>query len=69
MLEPGRKAHATSEGRHASVGNAITAQSGASRSDHGRGNGPNVTCRLAARYAAELNLDGMSLRAAVAHLA
>jgi F420-dependent oxidoreductase-like protein len=63
MLEPGRTTHATFEGRHASVRDAINlpkpVQSTGMPIMVG-GNGPEVTWRLAARYADELNLDGMS---------
>jgi alkanesulfonate monooxygenase SsuD/methylene tetrahydromethanopterin reductase-like flavin-dependent oxidoreductase (luciferase family) len=58
MLAPG---HATFEGRYASVIDAIHEPTSAG----GRipvligGNGPNVTWRLAARFADELNLDAM----------
>jgi F420-dependent oxidoreductase-like protein len=59
MLGPG---HATYEGKHASVTNAINIP----KPLQSRvpimvgGNGPNVTWRLAAKYADELNLDGMT---------
>lgn len=58
MLAPGR---ATYEGTHAHVIDAVHEPKGA----HGPvpilvgGNGPNVTWRLAARFADELNLDAM----------
>jgi F420-dependent oxidoreductase-like protein len=60
MLGPG---HATYEGRRAHVRDAINVPKPL---QHPRvpimvgGNGPDVTWRLAARYADELNLDGMS---------
>ena len=60
MLDPGR---ATYEGQHASVREAINLPRG---SQEPRipiivgGNGPKVTWRLAARYADELNLDGLT---------
>lgn len=58
MMEPGR---ATFEGEHAHVVGAVHEPKGV----NGKvpimigGNGPNVTWRLAARYAAELNLDAL----------
>ncbi|HET8587154.1 MAG TPA: TIGR03560 family F420-dependent LLM class oxidoreductase [Candidatus Limnocylindria bacterium] len=63
MLEPGRTTRATYEGEHASVSGAINLPKPIQ--ENGMpimvgGNGPNVTWRLAARYADELNLDGMS---------
>ena len=63
MLEPGRTTHATYDGEHHSVRNAINLPKPIQ--DTGMpvmvgGNGPNVTWRLAARYADELNLDGLS---------
>ena len=63
MLEPGRDVHATYSGDHHSVRDARNVpkpiQPGGMPIMVG-GNGPNVTWRLAARYADELNLDGMS---------
>lgn len=63
MLEPGKHIHATYEGRYASVRDARNVpkpiQPGGMPIMVG-GNGPNVTWRLAARYADELNLDGFS---------
>ncbi len=59
MLAPGR---ASAEGRHASVHGAINLPKGLQKPRVPvmvGGNGPNVTWRLAARYADELNLDGM----------
>ena len=63
MLEPGRTTHATYDGAHHSVRDAINLPKPIQ--PRGMpimvgGNGPNVTWRLAARYADELNLDGMS---------
>jgi F420-dependent oxidoreductase-like protein len=63
MLEPGRHIHATFEGRHASVKDAINVPKPINPGGMPimvGGNGPNVTWRLAARYADELNVDGMS---------
>lgn len=60
MLAPGR---ATYEGRHASVRGAINEPRGVQQPRIPimvGGNGPERTWRLAARYADELNLDGMS---------
>src|SRR6186997_968882 len=63
MLEPGKENHATYEGRHHRVADARNVpkpiQSTGMPIMVG-GNGPNVTWRLAARYADELNLDGMT---------
>lgn len=62
MLAPGRHVHATFHGEHASVNDAINLprpiQSPRVPIMVG-GNGPEVTWRLAARFADELNLDGM----------
>ena len=63
MLEPGRTTHATYEGQHHSVRDAINLPKPIQPKGMPimvGGNGPNVTWRLAARYADELNLDGMS---------
>ena len=63
MLEPGRLTRATYEGEHALVKDAINLPKPISPDGMPimvGGNGPNVTWRLAARYADELNLDGMS---------
>ncbi|HTS15711.1 MAG TPA: TIGR03560 family F420-dependent LLM class oxidoreductase [Candidatus Sulfotelmatobacter sp.] len=63
MLEPGRDHHATAGGSHASVKGAINVPKPLQQPRVPvmvGGNGPNVTWRLAARYADELNLDGMS---------
>lgn len=63
MLEPGREVHATYEGEHHAVRDAINLPKPV---DPGGmpimvgGNGPKVTWRLAARYADELNVDGLS---------
>ena len=63
MLEPGKHIHATHEGRYSSVRDARNVpkpiEPGGMPIMVG-GNGPNVTWRLAARYADELNLDGFS---------
>src|SRR5688572_1456252 len=63
MLEPGQHTHATYEGRYYSVRDARNVPKPTQRSGMPimvGGNGPNVTWRLAARYADELNVDGMS---------
>jgi F420-dependent oxidoreductase-like protein len=63
MLEPGRDVHATYEGKHHSVADARNVPKPVQPSGLPimvGGNGPNVTWRLAARYADELNLDGLS---------
>jgi len=63
MLAPGRSTHATFEGEHASVRDAINLPKGLQSPRIPimvGGNGPEVTWRLAARFADELNLDGMS---------
>jgi F420-dependent oxidoreductase-like protein len=63
MLAPGRTTHATFDGEHASVRDAINLPKGLQRPRMPimvGGNGPEVTWRLAARFADELNLDGMS---------
>ncbi len=63
MLEGDRHVHATYEGRYATVRGAINVPKPI---QHPRvpimvgGNGPEVTWRLAARHADELNVDGMS---------
>ena len=62
MLEPGVR-HATYDGRYAHVDDAINLPRGIQRPRIPimvGGNGPEVTWRLAARYADELNLDGSS---------
>jgi F420-dependent oxidoreductase-like protein len=63
MLEPGREQRATYAGTHASVDGAINLPKPIQPSGMPimvGGNGPKVTWRLAARYADELNLDGLS---------
>jgi F420-dependent oxidoreductase-like protein len=63
MLAPGRTTHATYEGEHASVRDAINLPKGLQSPRIPimiGGNGPEVTWRLAARFADELNVDGMS---------
>jgi F420-dependent oxidoreductase-like protein len=63
MLRGDKHAHATSEGTYASVRNAINVPKPLQQPRVPimvGGNGPNVTWRLAARYADELNVDGMS---------
>ncbi|MEO7296566.1 MAG: TIGR03560 family F420-dependent LLM class oxidoreductase [Candidatus Limnocylindria bacterium] len=63
MLEPGRTTHASYDGEHHRVKDARNLPK--PMQERGMpimvgGNGPNVTWRLAARYADELNLDGLS---------
>jgi F420-dependent oxidoreductase-like protein len=63
MLEPGRTTHATYTGEHHSVDDARNVPKPVQARGMPLmvgGNGPNVTWRLAARYADELNLDAMS---------
>ncbi|HET6380374.1 MAG TPA: TIGR03560 family F420-dependent LLM class oxidoreductase [candidate division Zixibacteria bacterium] len=63
MLTGGPHDHATYEGEHARVRDAINWPKGLQSPRIPimvGGNGPNVTWRLAARYADELNLDGLS---------
>jgi F420-dependent oxidoreductase-like protein len=63
MLEPGGHVHATYEGEHHAVRDARNVPKPIQPTGMPimvGGNGPNVTWRLAARYADELNLDGMS---------
>ena len=71
MLEPARTAHATYAGEHHSVTDARNVPKPVQPTGLPivvGGNGPNVTWRLAARYADELNVDGLTpdeLRAAL----
>ena len=63
MLAGDRHEHATYEGEYAHVRNAINVPKPVQQPRVPimvGGNGPNVTWRLAARHADELNLDGMS---------
>ena len=63
MLEPGKTTHATYEGRHHQVADARNVPKPVQPNGMPimvGGNGPNVTWRLAARYADELNVDGLS---------
>ncbi len=63
MLEPGRHIHATYEGEHHSVRDAVNLPKPIQPTGMQimvGGNGPKVTWRLAARYADELNVDGLS---------
>ena len=62
MLAGDRHQHATFEGQHSSVKNAINVPKPIQQPRVPimvGGNGPNVTWRLAARFADELNLDGL----------
>jgi F420-dependent oxidoreductase-like protein len=63
MLAGDKHVHATHEGTHSSVRNARNVPKPIQQPRVPimvGGNGPNVTWRLAARYADELNLDGLS---------
>ena len=63
MLAGDKHQHATYDGRYASVGEAINVPKPIQRPRVPimvGGNGPDVTWRLAARHADELNVDGMS---------
>ena len=63
MLAGDRHQHATFDGRHSSVKNAINVPKPIQRPRVPimvGGNGPEVTWRLAARFADELNVDGLS---------
>jgi F420-dependent oxidoreductase-like protein len=63
MLDGDKHQHATYEGRYASVRDAINVPKPIQRPRVPimvGGNGPNVTWRLAARHADELNVDGLS---------
>ena len=63
MLEPGVHIHATYEGEHHSVRDARNVPKPIQPTGMPimvGGNGPTVTWRLAARYADELNVDGLS---------
>ena len=63
MLAPGKTTHATYEGAYASVNGAINLPKPIQQPRVPimvGGNGQNVTWRLAARHADELNVDGMS---------
>ena len=62
MLAGGRSVHATYDGRYARVEDAINVPKPVQQPRLPimvGGNGPNVTWRLAARFADELNVDGM----------
>ena len=63
MIAPGREVHATFLGPHASVVDAINLPKPLQQPRVPvivGGNGPEVTWRLAARFADELNLDGLA---------
>ena len=62
MLAPGRSVHATYDGRYARVEDAVNVPKPIQQPRVPimvGGNGPNVTWRLAARFADELNVDGL----------
>ena len=62
MLAPGRSVHATYDGRYARVEDAVNVPKPVQQPRVPimvGWNGPNVTWRLAARFADELNLDGL----------
>ena len=63
MLEPGKQVHATHDGPHHSVATRRNVPKPIQPTGMPimvGGNGPKVTWRLAARYADELNVDGLS---------
>ena len=63
MLDGDKHQHASHEGRHSSVRDAINVPKPIQRPRVPimvGGNGPNVTWRLAARHADELNVDGLT---------
>ena len=60
MLAPARRSRAA--GRASSMRSICLPSPAAADPDHRGGNGPEVTWRLAARYADELNLDGLSAK-------
>jgi alkanesulfonate monooxygenase SsuD/methylene tetrahydromethanopterin reductase-like flavin-dependent oxidoreductase (luciferase family) len=63
MLEPSKSTHATFDGRRHRVADARNVPKPVQPNGMPimvGGNGPNVTWRLAARYADELNVDGLS---------
>ena len=65
MLAPGRSTHASFEGAYSHVRGAINVPKPIQQPRVPimvGGNGPNVTWRLAARFADELNLDGLEPR-------